>query len=618
MSLSSHFRPSHSVYPSQRIIPKGNVAAVEPYIHMPQQKPIAMVNKQKQHVKMVQDLANLKLNLQDSNNQKNANNTHNNNSTVNVNHIQFPESDETKLARQMLHMKQHSQDFDLNANADIVDFVTSTKSDGKSHTLSYNVNRPTKCSASGSISSMVTTNQTTTMSNPMLAASKIIAMSKECFDDDDVETVVKFNPTDCNSLKVEHETEIKRPKSGLQRPSGQNELLSAINKTVASTVITSTPTNGNQRSDGKTVHKSKLSTAHQIPSGNLVVPPRKPISSVAPTSITPSLKSTIPSPRVHAVAPNINSTPILSTTESLDKSRPALPPKPNKNNDSNSSNSSSSNESSPSSSGSGSSIASASRSKSSIAIPTTITFSEKATYNEKINVENVQQISSHIQAHTIDFPIKAKPLTIKKQPLSEQPRLRSLASGIKPIQYSSRRIEMPATLLFSDSEKAKPSVEEPKMPHAPSILIKSKSPPDSSNSSIDENDKSPVSSVSSDGERTLVPQTNEVVRRQKTSMSDTTKVKLTRRVSFDPLALLLDASLEGELELVQKTATQVHFHSGIYITAFISIVFTNFGSLYDRCPTRVRRMMKVLLHCIMRSVPDILTLSSKLTHPQVQ
>lgn len=30
-----------------------------------------------------------------------------------------------------------------------------------------------------------------------------------------------------------------------------------------------------------------------------------------------------------------------------------------------------------------------------------------------------------------------------------------------------------------------------------------------------------------------------------------------RRVSFDPLALLLDASLEGELELVKRTAGQV-------------------------------------------------------------
>jgi len=35
------------------------------------------------------------------------------------------------------------------------------------------------------------------------------------------------------------------------------------------------------------------------------------------------------------------------------------------------------------------------------------------------------------------------------------------------------------------------------------------------------------------------------------------KVSASRRVSFDPLALLLDASLEGELELVRRTAIQV-------------------------------------------------------------
>ncbi|RWS30928.1 apoptosis-stimulating of p53 protein 1-like isoform X4, partial [Leptotrombidium deliense] len=33
--------------------------------------------------------------------------------------------------------------------------------------------------------------------------------------------------------------------------------------------------------------------------------------------------------------------------------------------------------------------------------------------------------------------------------------------------------------------------------------------------------------------------------------------RITRRVSFDPLALLLDAALEGELELVKKTAPEV-------------------------------------------------------------
>lgn len=50
----------------------------------------------------------------------------------------------------------------------------------------------------------------------------------------------------------------------------------------------------------------------------------------------------------------------------------------------------------------------------------------------------------------------------------------------------------------------------------------------------------------------------EVIRRKKGNLKSTTgKANLSRRVSFDPLALLLDASLEGELELVKKTAKEV-------------------------------------------------------------
>ena len=49
-----------------------------------------------------------------------------------------------------------------------------------------------------------------------------------------------------------------------------------------------------------------------------------------------------------------------------------------------------------------------------------------------------------------------------------------------------------------------------------------------------------------------------MIRRKKGNLkSSTGKVNLSRRVSFDPLALLLDASLEGELELVRKTAKEV-------------------------------------------------------------
>ena len=47
-----------------------------------------------------------------------------------------------------------------------------------------------------------------------------------------------------------------------------------------------------------------------------------------------------------------------------------------------------------------------------------------------------------------------------------------------------------------------------------------------------------------------------VVRRRKGNLKSKDSVKSSRRVSFDPLALLLDASLEGELELVMTTARQ--------------------------------------------------------------
>lgn len=43
-------------------------------------------------------------------------------------------------------------------------------------------------------------------------------------------------------------------------------------------------------------------------------------------------------------------------------------------------------------------------------------------------------------------------------------------------------------------------------------------------------------------------------------------IRGSRRVSFDPLALLLDAALEGELELVKKTANEVRI---IYIYIFV-------------------------------------------------
>lgn len=136
--------------------------------------------------------------------------------------------------------------------------------------------------------------------------------------------------------------------------------------------------------------------------------------------------------------------------------------------------------------------------------------------------------------------IKARPLTIRKPPLSEQPKLRNAKNGI-----SNRRIEMPPAFLFPEMEDDKERLK--------------KDEPLNNNISSDKEDKD-VSDIAEQISSVDINQEsrNDVVRRSKKgNLKQGGKAPLARRVSFDPLALLLDASLEGELELVKKTATQV-------------------------------------------------------------
>lgn len=140
--------------------------------------------------------------------------------------------------------------------------------------------------------------------------------------------------------------------------------------------------------------------------------------------------------------------------------------------------------------------------------------------------------------------IKAKPLTIKKQPFSEQPKLRSLNSYSKlnGVSLNNRRIEMPPAFHFPELTNEKP-VETPQ---------------ENIQKGVDVTDKAPIEeSDLKDPNKEEKPQNESVVRRCKKGNLKTGKANMARRVSFDPLALLLDASLEGELELVKKTATQV-------------------------------------------------------------
>lgn len=291
-------------------------------------------------------------------------------------------------------------------------------------------------------------------------------------------------------------------KSSAHKQEPPKTLLSYSSKIPKATAIAKA--DEKREEEEKPILKQKSSL--HIPSGNLVVPPRKPISSVAPTSVSSSIpKIVAQSPKVNKVAPNV-----VSFIET-DKVRPALPPKPSK--------------TSPTTSDIHS------------AIPTVVSVINKAPISEP-------ESSSPTASQSADnLPIKAKPLTIRKQPLCEQPRRKSTSSApslLKPslVPYNARRIEIPPPyVLQSPGEiKTEPNNNTSKSSPEPSPLNIS--------NSTDETDKSTNSSVISEE-----PLIEEVKKKG--------KAKLARRVSFDPLALLLDASLEGELELVKKTATQV-------------------------------------------------------------
>lgn len=194
--------------------------------------------------------------------------------------------------------------------------------------------------------------------------------------------------------------------------------------------------------------------------------------------------------------------------------------------------------------------------------------------------------------------IKARPLTLKKAPLSEQPKLRYSKSNVHV--SINRRIEMPPAFLFPENEipadlmQTDQQQQQQHQQHnqnqmiiesndshvkklaTPTIAttITSLAVADEGNGNEKLEDADIVDALNiiniedklkmkPEVERRLMEveadgKTNEVLRRKKGNLkSSTGKVNLSRRVSFDPLALLLDASLEGELELVRKTAKEV-------------------------------------------------------------
>lgn len=509
--LTLHRSSSTHIYPPQKNI-RGNVAAVEPYNHTPQ-KSTSMTSSNQQHQQIIQDLAMLKLKSQHQQHSPTGN--------------MSAESDESKLARQKQHelqlhqqsqgllMKNGSNDAQSHQVKDNVD-SNNEKQTTKPLTVPHPTSSPSTTSVSSSSDNMngkknepksqtlpykYAANNSLNVGNSSLLSHKIIS------------SVLSTNALKTNESDSEKAGETNDPVTSHNNTKNSTQIVSstplnAINKSVAEPVQ-----NSNNSEDRPTI---KPKAIHQIPSGNLVVPPRKPISSVAPTSITLAQK-----PKVHMVAPNNNiQAPVIEN----DKSRPALPPKPNKNN----------------------------------------------------QLQQQQQVSNECDAGLINndnnLPIKAKPLTIKKQPLSEQPKLRSLTSNLKTIQYTaSRRIEMPPAFLFPEigTAELKDSSHSNDLNgnnmNQTSIISKlvngainlNNNQDNGSITSTDETDKSITPSSTPVQDEKMPSVVESIVRRKRNLIGDNVKAKLARRVSFDPLALLLDASLEGELELVKKTAMQV-------------------------------------------------------------
>ncbi|XP_014370022.2 apoptosis-stimulating of p53 protein 1 isoform X2 [Papilio machaon] len=166
--------------------------------------------------------------------------------------------------------------------------------------------------------------------------------------------------------------------------------------------------------------------------------------------------------------------------------------------------------------------------------------------------------------------IKARPLTIRKPPLSEQPKLRNLNNAKNGISVSiNRRIEMPPAFLFPEMDHL--TLDSNEMQNGSKDKTKKDEVDRSLNNNISLSSNERQEDSKDNGVSDIAEQINSVDlngqdsqraenvlrRSKKGNLKQGGKAPLTRRVSFDPLALLLDASLEGELELVKKTATQV-------------------------------------------------------------
>ncbi|XP_043947649.1 apoptosis-stimulating of p53 protein 1 isoform X1 [Drosophila biarmipes] len=508
---------------------RGNVAAVEPFIHTPQKSTItstasylsggikhaaatANTNQQNQ---LIQDLTHVKLG---QNNGFFAGSVPV--PAASANATSSSESDESKLAKKLLaapagkteaELRQKAQTEAMDSTTHIYAEVGPKKRDREAAAAAAAAAaQAAAAQAAAAQAAAEAANQAATSPPASTNASKIPKSISSSSSSSASALINKLNQQATAKESQDHQhskkNEISVTSETLSERNTQQQLtvhsmpLGAISKSVALAV-------------------SNASKPLQVQVGNLAVPPRKPISSVAPTSVGSSSGSSIPkmitySPKVNRVAPNVVMT----------DPRPALPPKPSK--------MSPTEQPSPVEASSSGSVGSGGGSAPAAKTQTGQT-GQTATFGlQSLNIND-------------NLPIKAKPLTIRKQPLFEQPRLKSS-------QSSSNGQQKPPVLLQNQRKSETPVRQLTDNQQDTS----SPQPSPSSESSADETDRM-VAPLASQQEASATTSTTTTTTSNIKERTGNGKPKLARRVSFDPLALLLDASLEGELELVKKTAMQV-------------------------------------------------------------
>ncbi|XP_067631967.1 apoptosis-stimulating of p53 protein 1 isoform X3 [Eurosta solidaginis] len=657
---------------TSRNIQRGNVAAVEPFIHTPQKtalapggggylgagnipKHAAATANTNQQNQLIQDLTHMKLNLTADNAhspQSGVPKAHTINSGASGTNSQTffsGESDESKLAKKMLTaslaaaaaskaaapMKPIEVDTSMHIYAEVGPKKRNLLKAAEAAKAAEAVERAAEVGATTSLVSTAPATLVTTSAAISTTGSKIpksissansaTAMISKL----NIAAVATRERNDVDRRAEGAVTEALSEKHNQQQLTVHSMPTCTANKSLATGVSQHTNVSTAPATTSADSAHSNSKPLQAQASSCLAIPPRKPISSVAPTSVTSSIPKMITySPKVNRVAPNVvtahattsiaPTSTVPMTANSAYSDRPALPPKPSK--------------VSPTEHVVEHSANTTLTTSATTVTPTTTTTAGASAATSMLKKPAVhggasiattaagelQQATQGLQTLNINdnLPIKAKPLTIRKQPMCEQPRLKLSNALPKPALQSARKVDLPghASFLYpadgsqrgernrdaqvdnansnvnnerttnatsnvltpeQSPQQSPPQVPSTAAPNAPtSTPTHSQNSPNSnsqSSSSMDELDKIErhVDDFSGGGSESNTENSGGLKRGASSTGSAPTsaslssastgngKPKLTRRVSFDPLALLLDASLEGELELVKKTAMQV-------------------------------------------------------------